>query len=65
MYFLPNQGNEYDMTRASCDVESIQISLFVSDEKSAIGLLYQQLDPQSVCGMQTYSELMPKFIQEL
>ena len=65
MYFLPNQVNEYDMTRASCDVESIQISLFVSDEKSAIGWLYQQLDPQSGDGRQTYSELMPKFIQEL
>ena len=65
MYFLPNQVNEYDMTRASCDVESIQISLFVSDEKTAIGWLYQQLDPQSGDGRQTYSELMPKFIQEL
>ena len=44
MYFLPDQVNEYDMARATCDIETIQFSLFVSDEKSAIGWLYQQLD---------------------
>lgn len=65
MYFLPNQVNEYDMARATCDVENIQFSLFVSDEKSAIGWLYQQLDANSGNGPQTYQELMPKFMQEL
>lgn len=60
MYFLPDQVNEYDMARATCDVESIQFSLFVSDEKSAIGWLYQQLEEP-----QTYQQLMPKFMQEL
>lgn len=65
MYFLPNQVNEYDMVRSSCNVESIQMSLFVSDEKSAIGWLYQQLDSNSSTGPQTYSDLMPKFMQEL
>ena len=65
MYFLPEQINEYDMARATCDVETIQFSLFVSDEKSAIGWLYQQLDANSGDGPQTYAELMPKFIQEL
>ena len=65
MYFLPDQVNEYDMVRATCNVETIQFSLFVSDEKSAIGWLYQQLDANSGEGPQTYAELMPKFMQEL
>lgn len=60
MYFLADQVNEYDMARATCDIENIQFSLFISDEKSAIGWLYQQLkEPQ------TYQQLMPKFMQEL
>lgn len=65
MYFLPDQVNEYDMARATCDVETIQFSLFVSDEKSAIGWLYQQLDVNSGEGPQTYQDLVPKFMQEL
>jgi DNA modification methylase len=65
MYFLPDQVNEYDMARATADVEAVQFSLFVSDEKSAIGWLYQQLDANSGNGPQTYAELMPKFMQEL
>lgn len=65
MYFLPNQVNEYDLARATCDIENIQLSLFVSDEKTAIGWLYQQLDSNSGAGPQTYQELMPKFMQEL
>lgn len=65
MYFLPDQVNEYDMARATCEVESIQFSLFVSDEKSAISWLYQQLDANSGEGPQTYQTLMPKFMQEL
>ena len=65
MYFLPDQVNEYDMVRATCDIEPIQFSLFVSDEKSAIGWLYQQLDEKTGDGPQTYQVLMPKFMQEL
>lgn len=65
MYFLPSQVNKYDKVRATCDVESIQFSLFVSDEKTAIGWLYQQLDATQGEGPQTYAELMPKFMQEL
>ena len=65
MYFLPDQVNEYDMARATSDVEDIQLSMFVSNEKTAIGWLYQQLDANSGEGPQTYSELMPKFMQEL
>ena len=60
MYFLPDQVNEYDVARSTCEVENIQCLLFVADEKSAIGWLYQQLIVP-----QTYSELMPKFMQEL
>lgn len=65
MYFLPDQINQYDLARSTMDVEDIQYSLFVSDEKSAIGWLYQQLDENSGDGPQTYQDLMPKFIQEL
>ena len=65
MYFLPNQVNEYDMARSTMEVETIQFSLFVSDEKSAIGWLYQQLDENSGIGPMTYSDLQPKFMQEL
>jgi len=65
MYFLPSQVNEYDMARSTCEVENIQFSLFVSDEKSAIGWLYQQLDENTGVGRQTYADLMPKFMQEL
>ena len=46
-------------------MEAVRFSLFVSDEKSAIGWLYQQLDANSGNGPQTYAELMPKFMQEL
>ena len=65
MYFLPDQVNEYDLVRSTCDVENIQFSLFVSDEKSAIGWLYQQLDENSGDGRMTYAELQPKFMKEL
>lgn len=65
MYFLPNQVNEYDLVRATCDIEPIQFSMFVSDEKSAIAWLYQQLDDNSGDGPQTYQVLMPKFMQEM
>ena len=60
MYFLPDQVNEYDFARSTCDIENIQLSFVVSDEKTAIGWLYQQLNEP-----QTYSDLMPKFMQEL
>lgn len=65
MYFLPDQVNEYDMARSTMEVENIQLSMFVSDEKSAISWLYQQLDENSGDGRQTYAELQPKFMKEL
>ena len=60
MYFLPDQVNEYDTARIKTDVEPIQFSLFVTNEKTAIAWLYQQLDIP-----QTYAELQPKFMQEV
>jgi len=60
MYFLPNQVNEYDTARIINDIEPIQFSLIVSNEKTAISWLYQQLDTP-----QTYAEIQPKFMQEI
>lgn len=64
MYFLPDQVNEYDTARITTEVENIQFELFVTNEKSAISWLYQQLDEQ-FSGPQTYAELQPKFMQEV
>lgn len=64
MYFLPDQVNEYDTARITTEVENIQFELFVTNEKSAISWLYQQLNEQ-FCGPQTYAELQPKFMQEV
>ncbi|NLC94521.1 MAG: DNA methylase, partial [Bacilli bacterium] len=60
MYFLSDQVNEYDTARIMNDVEPIQFELFVTNEKSAIAWLYQQLVTP-----QTYAELQPKFMQEI
>lgn len=64
MYFLADQINEYDTARIVNDVEPIQFELFVTNEKSAIAWLYQQLS-DSLGGPQTYAELQPKFMQEV
>ena len=64
MYFLPDQVNEYDTVRIKNDVEQVQFSLFVTNEKTAISWLYQQLGEQ-VGGPQTYAEIQPKFMQEI
>lgn len=60
MYFLSDQVNEYDTARIINDVEPIQFSLIVTDERTAIAWLYQQLDKP-----QTYADLQPKFMQEV
>ena len=60
MYFLADQVNEYDTERIKTDVEPIQFNLFVTNEKTAIAWLYQQLDEP-----QTYAEIQPKFMQEI
>ena len=64
MYFLADQVNEYDTARIKTDVEPIQFELFVTNEKSAISWLYQQLSDE-FGGPQTYAELQPKFMQEV
>lgn len=64
MYFLADQVNEYDTARIKNDVENIQFSLFVTNEKTAISWLYQQLSDE-FGGPQTYAELQPKFMQEV
>ena len=64
MYFLPDQVNEYDTARIKTEVENIQFSLFVTNEKTAISWLYQQLD-EKMDGPQTYAEIQPKFMQEV
>jgi len=60
MYFLADQVNEYDDKRMRMEVEEMQLSMVVADEKSAIQWLYNQLSTP-----QTYQEIQPKFIQEL
>lgn len=64
MYFLADQVNEYDTARIKTDVENVQFSLFVTNEKTAISWLYQQLSDE-FGGPQTYAELQPKFMQEV
>ena len=60
MYFLPEQINEYDTARIHSEVEDVQLSFIVSNEKTAISWLYAQLETP-----QTYAELQPKFMQEV
>lgn len=64
MYFLPDQVNEYDTTRIKTDVEPIQFSLFVTNEKSAISWLYQHLSDE-FGGPKTYSDIQPEFMKEV
>lgn len=59
MYFLADQVAEYDRKRM--DVGAVeQLELFVSDEKSAIQWVRQQLAKQSM----TYKELQPIYMRE-
>jgi len=60
MYFLPEQVLEYDRTKlAAGGIE--QMSLFVSDESSAIAWLRRLLDEKP----QTTQDITPRFIKEL
>ena len=60
MYFLPEQVAQYDAERAEV-TQVEQLSLFVSDEKSAIQWLRLELEKER----QTYQDIQPKFLQEL
>jgi hypothetical protein len=64
MFFLPDQVPEYDRARLQAS-RLEQLSLFVSDEKSAIQWLRQQLDPSTGGQPQTYQDLQPKFLRQL
>jgi predicted RNA-binding Zn-ribbon protein involved in translation (DUF1610 family) len=64
MYFNSAQAAEYDRLRLKADrVE--QLTLFVTDEQSAIQWLRQELDIVSGHGPQTYGDVQPHFIQQL
>lgn len=59
MYFLPEQVSEYDRKRL--EVEGVdQYQLFVSDEKSAIQWVRQQLAQQPM----SYPDLQPLYMRE-
>ena len=60
MYFLPEQINEYDHRRSVMELDNVQMAFAIQDEKSAIQWLDYQLSIP-----QTYSELQPKYLQEL
>ncbi|WP_028243924.1 DNA methyltransferase [Pseudobutyrivibrio ruminis] len=60
MYFLADQVNEYDTARIKMDVEPVQLSFVVTNEKTAIGWLYQQLNEP-----QAYADIQPKFMREV
>lgn len=61
MFFLADQINEYDERRAKMELQDQQLSLFISDEKSAISWLGVQLTKER----QSYSDIQPKYLQEL
>lgn len=60
MYFLPEQLAEYDRKKMTSG-EPIQMSLFVSDEASAIQWLRQLIKEKP----QTFSDINPQFMQQL
>ena len=60
MYFLPDQVAEYDRKKMTSG-ELKQMSLFVSDEASAIQWLRQLIKEKP----QTFSDINPQFMQQL
>ncbi len=59
MFFLPSQVTDYD--QATQEVHTVeQLPLFVSDEKSAIQWVRQQLQKKTA----TYRELTPQYMKE-
>lgn len=61
MFFLVDQVNEYDERRQEMELHDQQVSLFVSDEKSAIMWLNVQLSNSRL----TYSEIYTPYTKEL
>jgi len=64
MYFLPEQVPAYDRARLE-GAEVTQLTLLVSDEKSALQWLRQALDPALGGKPQTYQDLQPQFLPQL
>jgi len=62
MYFLPDQVAEYDSARLRLG-RVAQLTFLVSDEKSAIQWLRQQLDSTLGGEPQTFADLQPKFMR--
>ncbi len=60
MYFLPEQAAEYDKKKLTAGGME-QISLFISDESSAIAWLRQLIKEKP----QTFSDINPQFMQQL
>lgn len=60
MFFLPEQVGEYDRKRMTA-AELRQLTLFVSDESSAIQWIRQQLQDKP----QSFQDLQPRFMQQL
>lgn len=60
MYFLPNQVTEYDQKKLVSS-GTIQLQLFITNEKSALSWLRNELKNSA----QTYSEIMPNFMQQI
>ncbi len=64
MYFLPDQVHKYDKKKLEIKVVS-QLTLFITDEKTTIQWLYQQLNPSTQGKPLTYPELQPQFLKQL
>ena len=64
MFFLKEQVPAYDAARLRAG-RPAQLALFVSDEKSSLQWLRQQLDPALGGRPQTYQELQPAFLRNL
>lgn len=64
MAFTPSQAFAYDQLRLNSEKVE-QLSLFVTDEASAIQWLRAELNPTTGNGSQTYSDLQPKFLRQL
>lgn len=64
MFFLPEQVPQYDKARLEAEAVA-QLTLFVTDEKSSIQWLRQQLAPGFGGHPQTYQEIQPKFLKQL
>ncbi len=64
MVFLSDQVPIYDKARLQANKIS-QLTLFVTDEKTAIQWLRQQFDIEIEGKPQSYQEIQPKFLQQL